>query len=648
MVMPDMRTTSVPIPGESTVSAIGSGRRRWSLIGVALLVLVSLVAGCSGDDSGDDNGSSTTDSTQTDEAQPIATSVPGIDLPRYVDDGSIRLTMSSEQPLFLYNAYVADGPEVIDEVVAKWPEDLLGYLGFQIVFPAHEMIPEADRAAALDEFLERTDAAQIPALVQTAVFLGETGPNGEELDAAFAEHPSLVGVSIAEFSVDVQTVITGLTDVQKDMIAERIDIAVRNDALFLWADMGYLTPQVFVNAGADERLYQLMSDNSENIVVQAKQNGAGSRFTSMAAAFGFYAAGLAGNWGINSEDWLWYEASLERLFGPQVTGGMTAAGMTRSPYLNRARRTYPEALYGTEMLVAASAGATVFSIEAPERGTVDPTIEGDSPAGPNVVFPTLRRLIADRLIPDRETVIARTPVAYQPAEATPAALANDLAFSGLYGPEACADVDVTSCAQRQWLPSTGRYGLIPIIPALSPPEVAARFKAVMEPLGGTDDERRAALDPYFPEPAATGTSWIVQGGPADTWFFANPNENQDVTTDATIPLSDDIELNAVIGPHTFAVVDDRDGVSMLISNFRTDSDVLWDQAPTEEELEEIGLDEVPTAPVAETVLEFSLAEGSKRPRVRHEGGEVEEVWDAATSSLTLTITHRGPVAIRLD
>lgn len=555
--------------------------------------------------------------------------------------------MSPERPLFLYNVYVDDGPEVVDEVVARWPDDLLGYLGFQVVFPAHEMIPAADRAAALDRFLERTDAAQIPALVQTAVFLGVTGPTAEELDAAFAAHPSLVGVGIAELSVDVQTVTSGLSDVQKDIIAENIETAVRNDGLFLWADMGYLAPQVFVNAGADERLHRLMSEHPEHMVVQVKQNGAGSRFTSMAAAFGFYAAGVADNWGINSEDWLWYEASLERLYGPQVPGGLTGAGMVRSPYVNRARRTYPEALYGTEMLVAASAGATVFSIEAPARGTVDPTIDGESPAGPEVVFPVLRRLIAGRLIPDRATVLERTPVAYKPVDGAPAALGSDLAFSGLYGPEGCTDSDRLSCAQRQWLPSTGRYGLIPILPALTPPEVTERFDAVMEPPGGSDEERRATIAPLIPAPATSGTSWIAAGGPAGTWFFANPNENQDVTTDAHLPLSSGTELNAVIGPHTFAMVDDRDGLSILVDNFRTDSDVLWDRAPTEEELEDIGLDEVPPAPDAESVLVLALPKGAERPRVRHDGGDVQEAWDAARRRLTITIRHRGPVVVRV-
>lgn len=638
------RSTGTPAPPDPSRSA--SRPRSWSrsLLGLvcALTLAASVLVACSGDDAAEPTSDS---DAATSTSEP---SVPPIELPRYDPDGAVRLTMGPERPLFLYNAYVTGGPEVIDDVVARWPKDLLGYLGFQIVFPAHDKTPDADRAAVLDRFLDRTDEAKIPALVQDAVFTGFTGPTSSELDAAFADHPSLVGVSIAEFSVEPTTVVVGLSDVQKDQIVEIMQTAVRNHGLFLWADMGYLTPHVFVNAGADQRIHQLMSDHPENMVVQAKQNGAGSRFTSMAAAYGFYAAGLADNWGINSEDWIWYEASLERLYGPQVPGGMTAAGMVRSDYPNRARRTYPEALYGTEMLIAASAGATVFSIEAPERGTVDPTIDGDSPAGDNVVFPVLRRLIADRLIPDRSTVLDRTHVAFQPLDGAPAALGSDLAFSGLYGPDGCTEADRLSCAQRQWLLSTGRYGVIPLLPALTPPEVAARFDAVMAPIGGSDDERRAAVDPHVPAPTTSGSSWIAPAGPADTWFLANPNENQDVTSDATVPLAGGAELHAVIGPHTFAIVDDRDGLSMLISNFRTDSDVLWDEAPSEDELADIGLDEVPPAPDGETVLELTVPSGAERPRVRHEGGKVRQEWDAGSRRLTITINHRGPVTIEVD
>lgn len=634
-----------------TTSLLEDGAtRRTKLVrrgGVALIAALLALGACSG--GGDEKSASTSSSPRA--TTPAAEvelnpAVPTIELPRYQPDAAVRLTMSATQPLFLYNVYVNDGPELVDEVVARWPEDLLGYLGFQVVFPAHDKTPEAERAAALDRFLVRTDAARIPALVQTAVFTGATGPTPDELDAAFAKHPSLVGVSVAELSVDVTTVITGLTDSLKDLVAENIETAVRNRGLFLWADMGYLTPQVFVNVGADARLYKLMSEHPDNIIIQVKQNGAGSRFTSMSAAFGFFASGVASNWGINSEDWIWYEASLERLYGPQVPGGMTAAGMVRSEYINRARRTYPEALFGSEMLIAASEGATVYSIEHPHRGTVDPTINGDSPAGPEVVFPLFRRLIAGRLIPDRATVLERLRVAFQPSDAAPAAFASDLAFSGLYGPEGCTDSDRQSCAQRQWLPSTGRYGIIPTIPALTPADVAARFTTVMPPPGGTDEQRQAELNPLFPEPTTTGTSWIAPGGPAGTWFVANPHENQDVTSDVTIPLSGGSELHAVIGPQSFATVDTRNGVSILVDNFRTDSDRLWDQAPSEDELEKIGLDQVGAAAPAETVVDYTVGSGAKRPRLQHTGGELREEWDAASGRLTVTITHRGPVVVR--
>jgi len=233
------------------------------------------------------------------------------------------------------------------------------------------------------------------------------------------------------------------------------------------------------------------------------------------------------------------------------------------------------------------------------------------------------------------------------ADAAPAAFATDLAFSGLYGPEGCTEADRQSCAQRQWLPSTGRYGIIPTLPALTPSDVVDGFDTVIEPLGGSDDQRRAAFDPLFPEPATRGTSWIATGGPEGTWFLANPNENQDVTSDATIPLPDGSELHAVVGPHTFAIVDRRDGTSILVDNFRTDSDRLWDQAPTEEELEEIGLDEIGPAPDAETVIELTVPDGGDRPRLRHVGGTVEETWDAAGSRLTITISHRGAVTLQL-
>jgi len=588
-----------------------AGRHGFILPTVAL-VLTAMVAlsGCS-KSSDEDEPAVGLDATAT--VAPPA-------MPRYATKG-IRLTASAEKPLFVYNVYPSGAqPELIDDVVKLWPKDLLAYLAIQIVPNDMEKLSDSERS--------------------------------EAIDAAFEDHPSLVGLGLAELSADYQTAVTGLQQGQADALAATIDSATRHDGIVLWADMGYFGPQVFVSAGADQTLYDLMRKHHRNMIVQVKQNGSGRHFGTQSAAFGLYLAGLADTWGLNSEDWLWWEASLQRLGDDQVPGGLTAEGMARSEFQTRARFTYPEALFGTEMLTIAAAGGSVFSIEKPERGTIDPGGTGKiSPAGSQVVFPVLRRLLHNAMIPDRATVQRRVRLAFQPADANDPALAGDEVFSSLYGPEGCTDEDRLTCSQRRWLPSTGNYGIVPTLPVLAGDDVTGRFAQVLTPTAALA-EPTATLDSAATTsgPHATGTSWAV---PAvdEVWFVANPHENNiDTTTTFTLPALNEagrVEVGGTLSPYDFAIVDGRsDDLSILVDNYRTDSDQLWDDDISEADLANKPLDALPPAPSDTTVLTFSYPKGSERPNLLVMGAtSSDQSWDADRSRLELTIQHRGPVTI---
>jgi len=612
---------------------------------VLVLAALVLAAGCSDSDGAPEprrgEGAETASST----------TMPALELPRYRTSG-LRLEVTPSEPLAIYNVYPSGAqPELIEDVVRLWPEDLLPYLAIQIIPTAVDELPHDEQVAALDAMLDAADAAQVPVILQTMTFSGPKGPGDDAVDAAFAEHPSLVGIGVAELSADYQASTGGLKDDQRQELAKRITQASRNDAVLLWADMGYLGPQVFVDAGADETLYPLMQEHGDHIIVQVKQNGLGRRFGTQSAALGLYLSRSAGGWGINSEDWLWWEASLEQLGEPQVPGGLTAAGMVRSDHPTRARLTYPEALFGTEMLVTAASGGAVFSIEAPWRGTIDPDGTGElSPAGEHVVFPVLRHLISQQSIPDRDEVIGRVGLALQPADRADPALATDEVFSALYGPEGCTDEDRLPCAQRQWLPSTGRFGMVPTLPALAGPDVTGEFPTMLTPseaLAMDPDELRELA--AVPD-AATGDAWAAPAADGDLWFVANPNENDDVRVGFALPElggAAGVEVSGELGRHGFAIVDGRDGVSLLLDNYRTDSDRLWDEDITEDELAELPQDEVGDAQPDTTELSFAYGAGARRPTVRIDGAEADQRWDPDTGTLHVTITHRGLVELAI-
>lgn len=586
---------------------------------------------------------------------PAPTRAPGTapapSLPRYRTDG-LRLRVSPSQPLAIYNVYPSRAqPELIRQVVALWPKDLLPYLAIQIVPNDMDDLSPAGKADAIDAMLDASDEAQVPVILQTLTLFGNEGPEEKAVDAAFEAHPSLVGIGVAELSADFDAAIGGLKDDQRTELADRISQAARHDAVLLWADMGYLGPQVFVDAGADPTLYRLMREHRDNIIVQVKQNGLGRRFGTQSAAFGMYLSGLAGAWGINSEDWLWWEASLQRLGGPQVPGGLGADGMVKSPYQTRARLTYPEALFGTEMLLVAASGGSVFSIEAPQRGTIDPAGTGEiSPSGKHVVFPVMRRLIRDRMIPGRQVVESRVRLALRPETRDDPALAMDRVFSELYGPGGCTDADRLACAQRQWLPSTGRYGIVPTLPALAGDGVVGRFPTVMTPSAALEAGASAVAGKAAVAGAATGSSWAAPAVDADLWFVANPNENEDLRSSFRLPAlaeAGGVRLGGELGRHAFVMVDGRSGLSLLVDNYRTDSDRLWDENISEAALAALPQDEVGDAAPDTTELTFDYPAGADRPEVKVSGAKAVERWDAGAARLTLRFRHRGAVEITI-
>lgn len=626
--------------------------RRFGAVALVVAVACSLgVVSCSsGSSAPSGSGSDQPGAAKDRPTEPVTPTVPRYRTER-LGKGDLRIQITPEAPLFLYNVYLGEKPEQIRKVVRLWPEDLRPYLGIQLVLGLDDSYSVGDRAQVLDDALAVTDELGVPLIVQTATFSGDHSPDRPAIDAAFSAHRSFVGVSIAELSAGPATAVGGLQVDQRQIIAERIDQAVQNDGVFLWADMGYLGPQVFVDAGADPELHQLMQTYHEHIIIQAKQNGVGRRFGTVSAAEGLFLSGLADNWGINSEDWLWWEASFQQLYGPQVPGPFTIAGATKSEFPARAQLTYPEALYGTELLMTAAAGGTVFSIEAPQRGTVVPERDALSAAGAKVVFPVLRRLIRDRLIPSRAEVLARTKLAFQPEDRDPAVLGYDQAFAGLYGPQGCTPKDQLACAQAQWLPSTGRYGIVPTLPALADAKVTEQFPHVVTLTDTPDPSLVATAEAAHPAgAAAAGSSWAVPAAGEDRWFIANPNENTDLRATFALPASRaGTVLAGEIGPHTFLMTDTSAGkgrARVFLDNYRTDSDRWWEQDTPDDVVRDRYLDQARPAPLDTSTIEVRGGAGGGRPKAKVTGAaKVVQTWKAATGTLTLTISHRGPVTI---
>jgi hypothetical protein len=249
-------------------------------------------------------------------------------------------------------------------------------------------------------------------------------------------------------------------------------------------------------------------------------------------------------------------------------------------------------------------------------------------------------------------------------------------FFGLYGPDECEGGEPNViCSRREWVPSTGRYSVLPILPVRGGPEILSAFDLVLEDLTISREEKVDLFEDVYPAVGA-GDSWFVEVPGA--WFIANPHENRDVRTTFEIPVDpfgsfppgwrcgraqpcragvgrpdhSDATLAGEIDPHTFLIVrPTRKRLAVHLNNYRIDSDAqIWADPASSQEVEDKYYTTEPLDDTLRpTVLILDLGVGP-RPFVHLEGMlpfEHTEQWDGANGDLILRIDHNGPVDIQI-
>ncbi len=559
---------------------------------------------------------------------------------------TFRRPIGPDAPLFVYNLYSGSPAAVVDNLWALLPDDVRDGFALHLV-PAHPIADTPETRGWIEAMLAAAEVHGLPSFVQAENFASRSDLPMSYWLELFDRFPHFIGLAFAELSASNLT-LKGMDADHMTRLARALETVASRDAYLLWQDMGYdnghagiETPQVFVQAGADPALFATIERLGRHLILMDKKNGTGKRFGGPAAALGFWASGLVGNWGVNSEDWIWWEAGFGRLFEP-------SAGKPRVYDDWQAVFTFPDVLFGLDWLVALSGGATVFALEAPFHGFAGPDALQATPAFEQVLLPLIRLMRARPLVPTRAQILARALVAAQPAGPNPVWLQDDALFQGLYGPE------VRSLFE--WLPSSGRYGFLPVLPTLADPSVRALYPrvwddAVLTGALATPEARRAELDPLF-VPLGSGDAWVapLPGG----WALANPRENED--RDASFGLAlrsrPDVTLEGTLPAHTFALAfDDADALRLHLSNHRIDSDAdVWGHPLLEADdvggwVSQVYITGGSGAPLRTTTLRVR-GPWTEAPAVQaglDAASSLEPAWDAGSGTLSLVVRHNGPV-----
>jgi ketosteroid isomerase-like protein len=170
-------------------------------------------------------------------------------------------------------------------------------------------------------------------------------------------------------------------------------------------------------------------------------------------------------------------------------------------------------------------GATVFSIEPPND--VWSGERTDPRHWNNVIYPTLRQIIDQRLIASKEDVLARAKVAYQMRECSTLheydEMLEDVDFHIGGGHLAEAAYGFRHrYLMKELIPDTGgRYYFIPLLPVGTPKSLLARFEKVIQPGECSSAAAyRQILDRYYAptenagEGATNGRACVLKCGRA--------------------------------------------------------------------------------------------------------------------------------------
>jgi hypothetical protein len=561
--------------------------------------------------------------------------------------GKFRREISPEKPLFILWFYAQNDVEKtlpnLEAELKVIPEDLRPYFA---VIPVDHM-----QAPVSDKYYERLNELGIH------FFLSATHPTSTN-EERYKKYSYCIGRAHFEFGMQKSTGWDSL-----EPLPQELELAKKYGLYMVYSIEGRhnVLPRV---AGLFPEKAKVIRENGDRMIILNRNNSIGYAYDHASELLGAWQSGALAHWGHDTQDFMWHEGGLTKLFGEEKVTRVDGANY-------HCLYAYPEALFGIEFLENAAMGGSVFYWEMTchiFHGAPDSPGEWAqrAPCFKNVLIPLMRKMIRERLISTREEVQAQTPVAvtrpgtkdvYRPSSS------GGKLFDNLYGPR----YDDT----KEWLPYSGRYLRLPVLlEGLTNAEDQKRYKQVLteaEILKANTTVEGAAktlhqLNRHYPA-KARGSSWVV--GIGNRWYIANPNANQDLNTDFEIPLSNNqaaVSLSGAFTPHTFAIVkEEAERLSIHLNNYRVDSDTdLYAKLPLGwKKLMEWVNTKYLVNPAENKLREslFCLQGLENEPRITATGSgdpesdkpfEKELSWDESKKQFSVRIRHNGVVELKID
>ncbi len=482
----------------------------------------------------------------------------------------------------------------------------------------------------------------------------------DNIAKAFEEFPNLIGCRSCELTCG-----PGFSASERSYLIDLIQLCGEHGALINWMEMGYPYERdhIYTIAGRDPELFHTLAKYGDSEILTDKNNGWGRFYETRSLVMGMWASGAVAHWGLNAEDWWWYEQGYGERFLPSkgrrgyarqlaagfaVTKGWEAASELSSP----------DILFAQNVLLAIAGGATVYSFESPSHALAYHDQSGVvrlTPAWQNAIYPLLKAALDYQLIPEREQVLAKMKVAYQDSGAigTEVDAPGEKLYRPLYGGSTPDEQIMSRDLSPDLFPRSGRYYFLPVLPKLAPDAPHSRFANIIVPNQFADaGSERAYFDKLYPAESSGGALVFHING---AWFATNPHENQNIPEDFRFHPAVDlpgVELSGRLDPHSLLLVKVDGQKLFLQANNYVVKTHIWDEPRPVAFDAESYLRKYVTKPddgeKRTTTLNLSMA-GGGRPSLTYatERGTVESKWDASTRSMQITLDHNGPVELTI-
>ncbi len=548
---------------------------------------------------------------------------------------------------------------MVEEGVEMWrllPAD------FRVHCAAEAYTGDRDRkvSSATPDFfagLERAHEAGIP-VVLAVQGDEDDGPPVllENVARGLEQFPNLIGCRSCELTCG-----PGFSASERRYLIDLIKLCGEHGALVNWMEMGYPYERdhIFTIAGRDPELSDAISKYGDCVVLTDKNNGWGRFYETRSLVMGMWVAGVIANWGLNAEDWWWYEQGYGAPYTPSkgrrgYARHLAAGFAVTKGWEMGSELSSPDILFAQNVLLAMAGGATVYSFESPAHAMATRDASGTlrlTPAWNNAIYPLLKAALDYNLIPNREQVRAKIKVAYQDSGAPGTELdaPGEALYRPLYGGSTPDEVIMKNDLSPDLFPRTGRYYFLPVLPKLAPAATHSLFPNIIVPHEFPDAEsERAYFDKlYLLE--STGQALVIHID--DAWFVTNWHENQNIAQDFRFHPAPDltaVELSGVLQPHSLLLVRVKGKKLYLQANNYVVETHIFDEPRPEVFNAASYLRNYVTHPddagMRITTLQMSVA-GGKEPAMTYSTDRetVATSWDAKAGSLQIRIKHNGPV-----